>query len=303
MTIHLASAPVSWGIYEFEGIAPKYPYARVLDEIAETGYTGLELGPWGYLPTDPETLRPELAARGLRLLSSYVPVNFADPDALEVGEALALKVGRLLASQGAVALVLADENGSVPALMQQAGRRVGSVLSDDEWDVYARGVSQVAQRVFDETGLDVVFHHHCGGYVETAEETRQLMRRTDARRVGLCLDTGHWEFANGGQVGGRAQDAIAEYGARVRYLHLKDCAPALRQQAFEQNLDYFGAVALGVFCELGRGSVDFPAVIEAMNALGYEGWAVVEQDVLVDDLDAPRQSSQRNREYLRGLGL
>lgn len=318
MTIHLASAPVSWGIYEFESIAPKYPYARVLDEIAETGYTGIELGPWGYLPTDPEALRPELAARGLRLLSSYVPVNFADPNTLEADEAFALQVGRLLASQGAVALVLADENGSIPALVQQAGRRTGSALSADEWDTYARGVNQVARRVFDETGLDIVFHHHCGGYVETAEETRQLMARTDADLIGLCLDTGHWEFANGGAVSataaddsstdadtprGRAQDAIAEYGARVRYLHLKDCAPSLRQQAFEQNLDYFGAVALGVFCEMGRGGVDFPAVIAAMNATDYDGWAVVEQDVLVDDLDAPRQSSQRNRDYLRGLGL
>lgn len=89
MTLHLASAPVSWGIYEFEGVAPKYPYARVLDEIAETGYTGIELDPWGYLPTDPNTLGPELAGRRLRLLSSYVPVNFADPDALEAGEAFA----------------------------------------------------------------------------------------------------------------------------------------------------------------------------------------------------------------------
>jgi inosose dehydratase len=54
---------------------------------------------------------------------------------------------------------------------------------------------------------------------------------------------------------------------------------------------------------LGKGEVDFPGVIQAMENLGYDGWAVVEQDVLVDDLDAPRQSARRNREYLRGLGL
>src|SRR5688572_6088262 len=97
MAIKLASAPVSWGIYEFEGIAPKYPYTRVLDEIAETGYTGLELGPYGYLPTDPAKLRDELDNRGLQLLSAFVPVRLVDANAHEAGVQEALKVGRLLA--------------------------------------------------------------------------------------------------------------------------------------------------------------------------------------------------------------
>src|SRR5688572_19448416 len=108
MSISLANAPVSWGIYEFEGVESKFPYTRVLDEIAETGYTGLELGPWGYLPTDPAVLRPELEKRGLQLLSAFVPVNFADAAAIETAEAQALQVGRLLAEMGAVTIVLAD---------------------------------------------------------------------------------------------------------------------------------------------------------------------------------------------------
>lgn len=297
MTIRIASAPVSWGIYEFEGITPKYAYSRVLDEIAETGYTGIEFGPWGYLPTEPETLREALAARHLQLLSSFVPVAFADAASLDVGEAFALQVGRLLKSQGAVCIVLADDNGKVPELVAQSGRRTGSILSADQWDVYAAGVNRVARRVFDETGLRVVFHHHCAGYVETADETRALMDRVDADLVGLCLDTGHWEFA-----GGNSRDAVREYGERVRYLHLKDCDMTLRAQAFEQGLDHFGATGLGVFCELGQGSVDFAGVLGAMEASGYDGWAIVEQDVLVDDLDAPKASSARNRDYLRGLG-
>ena len=93
MPIKVASAPVSWGIYEFEGIAPKYPYTRVLDEIKDTGYTGIELGPYGYLPTDPEVLRAELDKRGLQLLSAFVPVKLVDPAAHEAGAEAALKVG------------------------------------------------------------------------------------------------------------------------------------------------------------------------------------------------------------------
>lgn len=298
MTIRLASAPVSWGIYEFKDIEPKYPYARVLDEIAGTGYTGIELGPWGYLPTDPNVLRGELGARGLQLLSSFVPVRFADAADIETQEAHALKVGRLLASQGAIAIVLADDNGTVPDLVQRAGWRGGSALSPDEWDIYAAGVNRVARTVHDETGLSIVFHHHCAGYVETPEETRALMDRTDPDLVGLCLDTGHWHYA-----GGDAVQCIREYGERVRYLHFKDCDPGIRAKAWAEHLPYFAATALGMFCELGHGEVDFPGVVREMNALGYDGWAVVEQDVFVEDLDAPKQSSQRNREYLQSIGL
>lgn len=299
MTIRIANAPVSWGIYEFEGIAQKYPYTQVLDEIAETGHTGLELGPWGYLPTDPDVLRPELDKRGLRLLSSYVPCNFADPNAVEATEAHALKVGKLLATLGAVCIVLADDNGTNTELTKKAGKRAGtSHLSASEWDVYAAGVNRVARKIFDELGLKVTFHHHCAGHVETADEVRNLMERADHELIGLCLDTGHWQYA-----GGDALACVQEYGERVRYLHLKDCDPAVRAKAIADDLDYFEATAAGVFCELGKGNVDFPNIIKTMEGLGYDGWAIVEQDVLDANLDAPKRSAARNRDYLRGLGL
>lgn len=297
MPIHIANAPVSWGIYEFKDIEPKYPYTRVLDEIAATGHTGLELGPWGYLPTDPDVLRPELEKRGLQLLSSYVPVNFADANSIETAEAQALQVGKLLAALGAVCIVLADDNGTVPELTKKAGKRTGSALSDDEWDVYAAGVNRVARKIYDELGLKVTFHHHCAGYVETPDEARKLLEKTDENLVGLCLDTGHWQYA-----GGDALAAVQEFGERVRYLHLKDCDPAVRQKCIDDDLDYFQATKEGVFCELGKGGVNFPEILKLMESNGYSGWAIVEQDVLVDDLDAPRQSAARNREYLRGLG-
>ncbi len=298
MTIQLGNAPVSWGIYEFEEIAPKYPYTRVLDEIADTGYTGTELGPWNYLPTDPEVLRAELDKRGLRLLSAYIPINFVDPAAVEASEAHALEVARLLAMLNGVALVLADESGRVPELVARAGRRIGSALNRDQWDTFADGVNRTARRIFDATGLKVVFHHHCAGHVETPEEVRHLMDRADADLVGLCLDTGHYHYG-----GGNALKAVEEYGERVRYLHLKDCDPGIRDMVLREKMDYFAATAAGIFCELGKGEVDFDAVIAAVQKHGYSGWAIVEQDILTNDLDAPRTSARRNREYLRGLGV
>lgn len=297
MPIRIANAPVSWGIYEFERTDQKYPYTRVLDEIRATGYEGLEYGPWGYLPADPAVLNADLNARGLSLLSAFVPVKLVDSAAHDDALAHALKVGRVLADCGARHLVLADDNGTVPELVRQAGRRTGSALDADQWRVVCAGVNRIARTVRDQLGLMTVFHHHCAGYVETPEETARLIDGTDADLVGLCLDTGHYHYA-----GGDAVQCIRDLGERVRYLHLKDCHPQIRAACAADEVDYFAATGRGVFCELGQGEVDFAGVLAAMEGLGYDGWAIVEQDVIVDDLDAPRQSAARNRDYLRGLG-
>lgn len=298
MTIRVASAPVSWGIFEFAGIEPKYPYTRVLDEIAGTGYTGIELGPYGYLPTDPAVLHDELNRRGLQLLSAFVPVELVNASAHEAGAQAALTVGRLLVALGARYVVLADDNGKVPELVQQAGRRSGSRLTPAQWDVFAKGVDLIARRVHDELGLGLVFHHHCAGYVETPDESRALMERTDPALVGLCLDTGHWHYA-----GGDAVQCLRDFGKRVRYLHFKDCHAQIAAACRAGGKDYFAAVQAGVFCNLGDGAVDFAGVIREARALGYDGWAIVEQDILVADLDAPKRYSQSNRDYLKSLGL
>ncbi len=293
MNIRLASAPVSWGIFEFAGMEPRYPWAQVLDEIAATGYVGTELGPYGYLPTDPGELKSELDRRGLKLLSAFVPVNLVDPAAHEQGVATALEVGRLLAALEAPMLVLADDNGSVPELVRKAGQRQGTHLKD--WQNLADGVELVRRRVAEELGLTTVFHHHCAGHVETPEEVEALLERS---QVQLCLDTGHWHYA-----GGDAVQCLKQWGSRVGYLHFKDCHPAIAENCRKQGLDYFAAVKAGLFCPLGEGEVDFPGLLAELARQGYDGWAVVEQDVLVEDLQAPRRFSQQNREYLQSIGL
>lgn len=295
MSLRIASAPVSWGIFEFEGVAPRYPWSQVLDEIRDSGYTGTELGPYGFLPTDADKLRAELSERGLRLLSAFVPVDLVRRETHEAGLQTALKVGTLLADLGAEHLVLADNNGSVSELTGSAGRRTGSFLSEEQWDIFAEGVNLIEARLRDELGLEVVFHHHCAGAVETPEETRALLERT---RVGLCLDTGHWHYA-----GGDAVQCLRQWGARVSYLHLKDCNYEIAAACREQELDYFAAVKAGVFCPLGQGEVDFPALFQELKERNYDGWAVVEQDVLVDDLSAPLRFATDNREYLERLGV
>lgn len=287
--IRVANAPCSWGINELLGEA-RFTWQQVLDEIAATGYTGTELGPYGFLPTDPSELSDALEGRGLTLLSAFVPVGLASASSHERGLRTALEVGELLAAMGAGFIVLADENGSVGELVRTAGRRSGTALSGSEWDVYAEGVDRIARGIYEAHGLKLVFHHHGAGYVETPAEVRALLERTDPARVGLCLDTGHYHFG-----GGDAVACLREWGPRIPYLHFKDFVPV------PGELDYLQAVSAGTFCELGKGEVDFPGVLAELAA--YDGWAVVEQDVHSPAPDAPRQSALANREYLRGLGL
>ncbi len=305
--IHIGNAPCSWGSLEFEGMQGKsIGYAQMLDELRDTGYTGSELGDWGFMPTEPGALRDELARRGLALTGAFVPVALRDPAAHAPGQADALKVARLLAAAGgapAPFLVLADANGTDPARTQNAGRITPAQgLSDDEWHIFARGAEAVARAVRDETGLRTVFHHHCAGFVETPDEIARLLDLTDPALLGLVFDTGHYVYGSGTNDGAGIGAALDRYGDRIWYMHYKDCEPAVAARARAEGWDYFTAVGKGVFCELGRGCVDFAAATEWLRASDYSGFVTVEQDVL-PGMGAPRASAQRNRDYLTTLGL
>jgi inosose dehydratase len=142
-----------------------------------------------------------------------------------------------------------------------------------------------------------VFHHHCGGYVETPGEIEALMSRTDPSLLGLCLDTGHLMFAGGDPIA-----ALSQYGDRIWHVHFKDCEPGVAAQSRVEGWDYHTSVRRGIFCELGRGLVPFAGVLEALRARRYDGWIVVEQDVL-PGLGTPAASAARNREFLGKLGI
>ena len=298
--IKIANAPCSWGALEFdlEGEAPGY--VQVLDEIAETGYAGTELGDWGFMPTDPQKLAEEIHGRNLVLLGAFVPVSLRDPSAHEAGIDVAVRTARLLAAvEGSLPfIVLADENGKIPERTKNAGRVTPEMgLNDTEWQIFAEGATKVAEAVKRETGLRTAFHHHCAGYVETPAEIEKLMSLTDTRLLGLVFDCGHYRFG-----GGDPLDGMRKYGQRVWHFHFKDYHPAVGRQGAEEGWDYFQAVRHGVFCELGKGNVNFPALMKELQELGYDGWGVVEQDVL-PGMGAPKESAKRNREYIRTLGF
>ena len=299
--IRIANAPCSWGVLEFEAKTASPPYQQVLDEIAQTGYVGTELGDWGFMPTQPDRLREELERRGLAMAGAFVTTRLADPRSHGPSLQRAVAVARLLGAVGDGTprfVVMSDEPTADPQRAGAAGRVDPSLsLSDAQWDIAAEGIERIARAVRDEAGIRTVFHHHCAAFVETPQEIESLLQRTDPALVGLCLDSGHATYG-----GGSPEELLDRYRDRVWHVHFKDCEPEVAARARVEGWDYLTALRQGLFCELGRGSVDFPAMLRALERYGYDGWLVVEQDVL-PAMGAPRDSARRNRLYLRGIGI
>ncbi len=300
LKLRLANAPVSWGVMEVEGWSPPIPYGRVLDEIAAAGYQGTELGPYGYFPREPARLRGELARRSLALTSAFVPLRLKQREGVEAVIERARVVGRLLVACGARFIVLADEMW--PEREAVAGRAgdpelSSTALDDGEWDTVADNVRRIASACGD-LGLRCVFHHHAGTYIETPAEVARLLEQVDAADLGLCLDTGHYFYGGGDPV-----EALDRFGARVEYLHLKDVRGAALQKAREDQVGFLEGVRRGVFCELGEGAIDFRAIWAELRLLNYEGWAVVEQDVDLNNPAArsPLESARVSRRHLTAI--
>jgi len=298
--IKIANAPCSWGVLEFDLEGKAAGYVQVLNEIRETGYEGTELGDWGFMPVVPSELRRELGKRSLSMVGAFVPVFLKDGTKHKAGAEIAVKTARLMADAGYpdAFIVLADENGSIKERTSNAGRVTPSMgLNRNEWRIFAEGADLVAREVKTKTGLRTVFHHHCAGYVETPEEIEKLLSLTDPALVGLVLDMGHYMFG-----GGNPLEALKKHKDRIWHIHFKDCHPDVAAKSRKEGWDYFKSVASGVFCELGKGSVDFKAIVKELKAQKYSGWIVVEQDVL-PGMGNPKVCAQRNREFIKSLGL
>ncbi len=298
--IKIANAPCSWGVLEFDLEGKAASYVQILDEIRETGYQGTELGDWGLMPVVPSELRKELDSRSLSMVGAFVPVFLKDKTKHAAGAEVAVKTAKLMADAGfpEAFIVLADENGSIKERTVNAGRVTSDMgLNKNEWKTFAEGADLIAREVKAGTGLRTVFHHHCAGYVETPSEIDTLLSLTDSSLVGLVLDMGHYMFGGGNPI-----EALKKHKNRIWHVHFKDCHPDVAAKSRKEGWDYFTSVANGVFCELGRGSVDFRAIVKELKSQEYQGWIVVEQDVL-PGMGNPKVCARRNREYIKSLGF
>ncbi|WP_285550027.1 TIM barrel protein [Actinoplanes regularis] len=292
--LRLGSCPDSWGVW-YADDPRQTPWSRFLDELVLAGYRWLELGPYGYLPTDPGRLADELAARGLSCAAGTVGGvggphrNF--PDVV----AETRRVAELTRAAGGRDVVFVP----VPGYRDDAtgGYLEASELGPGQWRALLDNTNTLGRILAEEYGLSLRFHPHADYQVENQQQVERFLAGTDPRFVSLCLDTGHLAYRRADVLG-----LIRDYPDRIGYVHLKQMDPVLATRAAAEDLAFAQAVALGVSVAPPSGAPDVPAVLAALAALDTELFVVVEQDMYPVDFDVPLPIATRTRRYLEETG-
>ena len=267
MTIKLATGPVTWGV-DFADTPTNPPWLQVLNEIAESGLRAMELGPVGYLPEDPDTVRELLAERNLLSAGSFVFDDLHDPEARERLIDITNRACRLIVASGGTILSLIDKPDDVR--VATAGRpNAAPRLDDVRWQAMLDQIRALAD-VARQHGVRPVVHPHAGGYIEFEDEIERLVGDTD---LDLCLDTGHLAYARVDPVA-----ALQRYADRLGHVHFKDLRSDVLARIDIEHLTFWEAINADIFCPVGEGMVDIAAVLDTLDGIGYNGFATIEQD-------------------------
>jgi inosose dehydratase len=280
----IAGAPISWGVCEVPGWGYQLRPEQVLKEMREVGLAATELGPEGFLPSEPTAMASVLAEHGLQAVGGFTPlllhVSGHDP---------VPEVDRILAgyvASGAQVLVVSAVTGS-------AGYDTRPQLDEAGWKRLLSNLDRVATLAANR-GVRVVLHPHVGTMIETGDELQQVLHGSS---ISLCLDTGHL------LIGGTDPAELARQAPeRLAHLHLKDVDSTIAARVQSGQLTYSEAVRQGMYRPLGQGDVDVPAIVGHVQAHAYNGWYTLEQDTILTEEpkdEGPVADVRASAEYLR----
>lgn len=289
--IRVGTAPDSWGVW-FADDPGQVPWQQFLDEVQLAGYHWIELGPFGYLPTDPNQLADELAARDLELCAGTVFTGFhKGDDQWERAWQQALDVAGLVSKLGAEHLVVIPDLWRSDATAEVLESRT---LTDDQWKQLADGHDRLGKALLEEYGIRQQFHSHADSHIGTYGEVERFLNETDERFTNLCLDTGHFSYYLGDNL--KLMNAHPE---RIGYLHLKQVHPEILATTLKNDLPFAEAVSMGVMTEPGfQGVPEFGPIIERAAEINPEIFAIVEQDMYGCATDVPYPIANRTREHI-----
>lgn len=296
MTIQIGNAPCSWGV-EFPNDPRNPAWRTVLQQCADAGYTGIELGPVGFMPEDPAILAEALDEHGLELIGGVVFRAFHDAAQWDDVMDGAVRTCKALVAHGAKHLVLIDSIS--PRRAPTAGRADEAEQMDQaEWSAFRDRIATVAKLGAEEYGLTVGMHAHAAGFIDFEPELERLLDEVDDKILKICFDTGHHSYAGFDPVA-----FMKRHIDRISYMHFKDIDPKVKADVIASRAGFYDACGQGIFCNLGQGDVDFPAVRQILLDNGFEGWCTVEQDC--DPLLDPDTlgDATANRTYLKSIGF
>ena len=282
----IAGAPISWGVCEVPGWGYQLSAGRVLTEMAAVGLAATEFGPDGFLPSDPAVMAAFLASHHLTAVGGFTPVVLHEPRHDPVPA-----IDRLLDSYDASragVLVLSAATG-------RDGYDTRPDLAEAGWKTLLTNLDRITGLAA-ARGVRAVLHPHVGTMVERGDEVRRVL---EGSAISLCLDTGHL------LIGGTDPAELTRQAPdRIAHTHFKDVDDQIAAQVRSGRLSYTEGVRRGMYRPLGRGDVDFAAIVSDLRGRDYGGWYVLEQDTILTEEprgEGPVADVRQSADYLRGL--
>ena len=288
----IGTAPDSWGVW-FADDPTQPPASRFLDEVVEAGYAWIEIGAFGYLPTDAAQLTDELGRRNLRVSGGTTFARLQDPGTIDEVWAQVSPIAALTAAMGAEHLVV------IPDLWRDdltGNEKEPRELTNGQWTALTANHDELGRRLLEEHGVRNQFHSHADSHVGYQRDIERFLEGTDPAYVNLCLDTGHVAY-----FGGDSLDLITRYPDRIGYLHLKQVDPEMAARGLAEDISFSQLVRDGIMVEPPSGEPDLGEVLRAARQLPQDLFAVVEQDMFpLPDLGTPLPVARRTYTYLSG---
>lgn len=307
MSIQICGAPCCWG-----GDDPKNPYLppwqRVLKEASLAGYSAIELGPYGYLPIDVPAVAEELSKNGLAIVAGTIFHDLLDADNQPSVLTAVDDICRLITDSALPKLTTHDGQKFPTPYMTvmdwghderdfNAGHPDRAPrLSPAEWKRFMGNVRAVCEHA-NEWGVRPVIHPHAGGYLEFADEIEDMLEAIPYDVAGLCLDTGHLYYSGMDPV-----FWLKKHADRLDYVHFKDVNEIIYRKVLGEHIRFFDGCGKGSMCPIGTGSLDYPAIRQALDDIGYSGYITIEQERDPRNSDTSLRDVKASVDYLKSVG-
>ena len=287
--IKLGIAPIAWTNDDMPDLGSENTFEQCVSEMALAGFEGCEVG--NKYPKDTAVLKKALDMRGLQIANQWFS-SFVLTQPMEKVEKDFIAQCEFLKAMGAKRIGASEQSFSIQGQMNTPVFDAKYVMNDGEWDKFAKGMNRLGE-IANSMGIKLVYHHHMGTVVQTAEEIDRMMDMTDPDKFALLYDTGHLAYCG--------QDYLAvlkKYAKRIAHVHLKDIRPEVVEKVKKEKLSFLQGVRAGAFTVPGDGSIDFAPVFDELDKSGYEGWMIVEAEQ--DPAKAnPLEYALKAREYIR----
>lgn len=312
MTIYISGAPCCWGVDDANN--PYLPdWKQVVQEAHQAGFTGMELGPYTYMPTNLPDLLPVLKQNNITIMTGTIFEDLISeehfPDIIEETENICQLVSQLPQKEKqphqhypTPYLTIMDFSDNDPAHLARdynAGHPDRAERLDTaKWNLLMDHIKQICE-IAAKYHVRPVVHPHAGGFIEFEDEIAKLVQDIPYELAGLCLDTGHLYYSKMDP-----ETMLRKYWDRVDYIHFKDIDQQKYEEVMQEKIKFFDACADQVMCPIGKGIIDYERLhVLLADELKYEGFITIEQERDPRNSDSSLQDVKQSVDYLKAVGF